>query len=260
MVTPHRMLVVVAMLCISVRSLLAGDWIECEGDYEYHLQGVARDPDKNLYWSFTTELVKTDAVGKMITKVDVANHHGDLTYRDGKVYVAVNLGEFNQPMGKADSWVYVYDAESLEEVARHWTPEVVHGAGGMAFKDGTFYLVGGLPDGVIENYVYEYRSDFRFIKRHVIESGWTQMGIQTAEWHAGAWWFGCYGEPRTLLTTDSLFRLTGHFPFDCSLGIVMAGANQFLIADGPKTSEGRCLGRVRLVTPDPMRGLVSEHD
>ena len=119
----------------------AEDWIQCEGDYEFHLQGVARDENKHLYWSFTTELVKTDAVGKLITKVDVADHHGDLTYWEGKVYVAVNLGEFNEPAGKADSWVYVYDAETLVEVSRHWIPEVVHGAGGMAFKDGTFYVV-----------------------------------------------------------------------------------------------------------------------
>ncbi len=126
----------------------------------------------------------------------------------------------------------------------------------MAFKDGNFYVVGGLPAGVIENYVYEYRGDFQFIKRHVIESGWTSMGIQTAEWHAGAWWFGCYGDPRTLLTTDASFRLTGHFPFDCSLGIVVGGGEEFLIADGPKTPEGRCLGRVRLVRPDPLLGLV----
>lgn len=230
-------------------------WIACEGDYAYHLQGVARDPDENLYWSFTTELVKTDAEGKLISKVEVANHHGDLTYHGGKVYVAVNLGEFNEPAGKADSWVYVYDAESLEELARHRTPEVVHGAGGMAFKDGNFYVVGGLPAGVIENYVYEYTEDFVFVDRHIIASGWTLMGIQTAEWHAGAWWFGCYGDPRTLLTTDASFRLTGHFPFDCSLGIVAMGANEFLIADGPKTPEGRCLGRVRLVRTDPLKGL-----
>ncbi len=52
---------------------------------------------KNLHWCFTTELVKTDSAGKIITKAEVANHHGDLTYWDGKIYVAVNLGEFNEP-------------------------------------------------------------------------------------------------------------------------------------------------------------------
>ncbi|GAB5560228.1 MAG: hypothetical protein SynsKO_18750 [Synoicihabitans sp.] len=191
------------------------DWIACEGDYQYHLQGVARDPATDLYWCFTTELVKTDAAGRITTKVEVENHHGDLTYHDGRIYVAVNFGEFNQPAGKADSWVYVYDATTLAELSRHAVPELVHGAGGMAYKAGRFFVVGGLPDGVIENYVYEYDDAFRFQKRHVIASGWTSMGIQTAEWHAGSWWFGCYGEVRTLLTTDASFRLTGRFILDC---------------------------------------------
>lgn len=256
MVSRIRAYLAVGLLSGLASGLIAEEWIDCEGDYEFHLQGVARDLEKNIFWSFTTELVKTDSEGRLITKIDVESHHGDLTYRDGKVYVAVNLGEFNDPEGKADSWVYVYDAESLEELARHWIPEVVHGAGGIAVKDGNFYVVGGLPAGVVENYVYEFRSDFRFIKRHVIASGWTSMGIQTAEWYVGSWWFGCYGDPRTLLRTDASFRLTGHFPFDCSLGIVVGGGNEFLVADGPKTLEGRCLGRVRLVRPDPLKGLV----
>ena len=235
----------------------AEDWIQCEGDYEFHLQGVARDEDGDLYWSFTTELVKTDAAGRLIAKVDVPYHHGDLGYEDGRLYVAVNLGEFNEPAGQADSWVYVFDAESLELLDRHAVPEVVHGAGGMDYRDGRFYVVGGLPAGTIENYVYEYTEDFVFVARHVIASGWTSMGIQTAVWHDDQWWFGCYGEVRTLLTTDASFRLTGHFPFDCSLGIVGVAEGRLLIADGPKTAEGRCLGRVRLVRPDPLQGLVA---
>ena len=43
----------------------------------------------------------------------------------------VNFGKFNLPKGSADSWVYVYDAESLKELARHQVQEVDHGAGGI---------------------------------------------------------------------------------------------------------------------------------
>lgn len=241
---------------------LAGAWVgnatevvRCEGDYQYHLQGVTAAEDGTLYWSFTTNLVKTDASGQVMAKVEVANHHGDLCLENGRLYVAVNLGEFNEPAGKADSWVYVYEANSLDFVARYEVPEVVHGAGGMTAKDGHFFVVGGLPDGVEENYVYEYDEGFRFVQRHVIASGWTSMGIQTVAWHDGAWWFGCYGETRTLLKTDASFRLRGHYAFDCSMGIVGTTADQFLVAAGPKTAEGRCLGEVRAVRSDPLVGL-----
>jgi len=233
----------------------AAELVRCEGDYEYHLQGIAVAEAGTLYWSFTTDLVKTDAAGKVLAKVQVANHHGDLCLQDGRLYVAVNLGEFNKPAGKADSWVYVYEADSLAFVARYAVPEVVHGAGGMAAKDGHFFVVGGLPAGVEENYVYEYDENFRFVQRHVIASGWTSMGIQTAAWHDGAWWFGCYGESRILLKTDAAFRLRGHFAFDSSLGIVGTEPDRFLVATGPKTAEGRCLGEVRTVQSDPLVGL-----
>jgi hypothetical protein len=252
-----RIIGLIGLWAAVLGTVVGADWIQCEGDYEFHLQGVPRDDSGNLYWSFTTEIVKTTAEGEIITKVAAPNHQGDLCYRDGRIYVAVNLGEFNQPAGRADSWVYVFDATSLEFLERHATPEVVHGAGGMDFKDGRFFVVGGLPAGWIENYVYEYTPEFDFVQRHVIASGWTSMGIQTAAWHDGQWWFGCYGEVRTLLTTDADFRLTGRFLFDCSLGIVGVSPGRLLIADGPKTPEGRCLGRVRWVKPDPLKGLVA---
>ena len=109
--------------------------------------------------------------------------------------MAVNFGEFNKEAGRADSWVYVYDAGGLDLIEKHAVPEVVHGAGGIDCHDGTFYVVGGLPEGHDANYVYEYDRDFRFVGRHVIESGYTFMGIQTACHADGCWWFGCYGRP-----------------------------------------------------------------
>ncbi|MEO6807662.1 MAG: hypothetical protein ABI353_00925, partial [Isosphaeraceae bacterium] len=79
--------------------------IQCEGVYPQHLQGVCIDEKGSIYWSFTDVLVKTDLVGKRIAKAPVASHHGDLCYLDGRLYVAVNLGQFNQPAGRADSRV-----------------------------------------------------------------------------------------------------------------------------------------------------------
>ncbi len=258
---PVRFLAVfLSMLAVAGSGASAGEGgfgaVACEGDYQHHLQGVATDGVGSIYWSFTTELVKTDRGGRVMARIPVANHHGDLCHHEGRVYVAVNLGKFNDPEGRADSWVYVYDADSLEERSRHPVPEVFHGAGGMDRRDGHFFIVGGLPDGVEENYVYEYDGDFRFVRRHVIQSGWTQLGIQTAAWHDGAWWFGCYGTPKILLKTDAEFRVLGRHEFDASLGIVGIAGDRFLVAKGPRTPEGRCRGTLHLARPDEAGGLA----
>lgn len=230
--------------------------VKCEGDYQHHLQGVCTDNTAAIFWSFTTELVKTDRQGRVLKKITVANHHGDLCFHDGKIYVAVNLGRFNDPQGNADSWVYTYDASTLDLVAKHETQEVFHGAGGIGTMNSQFYLVGGLPDGVEENYVYEYDADFQFAKRHIIKSRWTHLGIQTATFHDGAWWFGCYGSPAILLKTDADFKLIGRHEFNCSLGIIGVGSDQLMFARGPRNSAGRHLGSLHLARPDADSGLV----
>lgn len=228
--------------------------VACQGAYPHHLQGIAVDAGA-VFWSFTTTLVKTDASGKVLKKTAVANHHGDLCRHGGKLYVAVNLGEFNNPQGKADSWVYVYDTESLRELERHAVPEVFYGAGGIGFRDGHFFVVGGLPDGVPENYVYEYDGAFRFVKRHVIDSGHTHLGIQTATFAHDRWWFGCYGEPKTLLVTDADFRMLGRYEFDCSLGIAGLPDGRLYAAGGACHGSAGCTGNARPAVPDADAGL-----
>lgn len=228
--------------------------VTCKGTYQHHLQGICADKE-TIYWSFTTTLVKTDVDGKLLKKVPVANHHGDLCLHDGKLYVAVNLGKFNDPQGNADSWVYVYDAESLKELARHEVQEVFHGAGGIGVRDDHFFVVGGLPDGVEENYVYEYDGDFKFVKKHSIKSGHTHLGIQTATFAHDRWWFGCYGSPKILLVTDADFQMGGRYEFDCSLGIEGLADGRLLSASGRCEKNKGCTGGVQVAVPDVNLGL-----
>ncbi len=250
------------LLTLSISSLVLADDttsfgnVKCEGTYQHHLQGICTNGRNAVYWCFTTSLVKTDRNGKVLKKVPVARHHGDLCHADGKVYVAVNLGRFNDPKGNADSWVYVFDADTLSELARHKTPEVFHGAGGIACHGGRFIVVGGLPDGVEVNYAYEYDKEFRFVKRHVIKSGWTRLGIQTAAFADDSWWFGCYGNPAILLKTDESFQMAGRYKFNCSLGIVGAGGKSLLVAKGSCRKGMGCVGEAVLAVPDPDKGLV----
>jgi hypothetical protein len=227
--------------------------VTCEGTYSHHLQGVCADGEA-IYWCFTTTLVKTDLAGKVLHKTPVANHHGDLCLHDGKLDVAVNLGKFNDPAGNADSWVYVYRADDLAFVARHAVPEVFHGAGGIGVRGGRFFVVGGLPDDIRENYVYEYDEEFKFIKKHTIASGHTHLGIQTATFAGGRWWLGCYGDPKILLVADAEFQLLGRYEYDCSLGILGLPDGRFLSARG-RTVQGAHTGSVHLAVADEQRGL-----
>ena len=229
--------------------------VRCEGYYPHHLQGICTNDKDALYWSFTTTLVKTDRAGKVQKKIPVVNHHGDLCHRNGKLYVAVNLGRFNDPDGRANSWVYVYDAKTLAELARHKTPEVVYGAGGIDYDNGRFIVIGGLPKGVEVNYAYAYDRDFKFVKRHVIKSGYTRLGIQTATCAKGTWWFGCYGRPAQLLKTDRNFKMLGRYDFDCGMGIVDLADGSFLVAkDSSKKGKGRG-GKVLIAQTDEKSGL-----
>jgi hypothetical protein len=221
-----------AVAALAVCALAHGGEVACPGAYPGHLQGIARDDDGNLYWSFTTFLIKTDASGVERAKVTVPTHYGDLTWHAGKVYVAVNYGAFNKESGKAKSWVCVHDAGSLALLASNAVPEVVHGAGGMEWHDGRFFIVGGLPETHSANYVYEYSESFVFQRRHVIASGWTHLGIQTVcRAGDGTWFFGCYGKPAVTLRTDDTFRFLGKHAFDSSVGIARApGPGELLVA------------------------------
>ncbi len=230
--------------------------IKCAGVYAHHLQGVCTEASQAIYWSFTTTLVKTDFAGRVLKSIPVANHHGDLCHAAGKIYVAVNLGKFNDPAGNADSWVYVYDAKTLSLLAKHETQEVFHGAGGIGCRGGRFFVVGGLPDGVPENYVYEYDADFSFVAKHVIPSGHTVLGIQTATFSAGSWWFGCYGGPQILLKTDANFKMQGRYEFDASLGIVGRRSGGFLVAKGWRIKGEGNYGQLAPAVADEKKGLV----
>lgn len=256
--SPLLRLLVCAPLFLASLNAAEADFppVECQGRYPLHLQGLCTDQKTSLFWSWTDQLVKTDASGTVLKQVPAANHHGDLCYLNGKIYVAVNLGQFNQPPGKEDSWIFVYDAENLAELARHPVPELVHGAGGIATDGTRFIVVGGLPPDVPENYLYEYDLEFRFVHRHILPSGHTVKGIQTATWAHGSWWFGCYGTPKILLRSTADFQLIGRWEYDASLGIESLSGGRLLIGSNKKIKSEGHIGRTHHAKPDPDRGLV----
>lgn len=220
------------------------------GVYPGHLQGVCTNARDAIYWSMTTDLVKTDVSGNVVRQIPVTSHHGDLCYADGKIYVAVNLGLFNDAAMRSDSWVYVYDADDLSLLARHPIADVVYGAGGIAFANGRFIVVGGLPDGMGENYIYDCDRDFSTIRKITLATGATYKGIQTAAFDGEHWWFGCYGKPdftEVLIRTDRTFGAIEKFAFDGSTGIVPLDRDTLLVARSVCGKES-CVARLAPVT------------
>lgn len=223
--------------------------IICEGQYPQHLQGVAGNGVDTLYWSFTTVLVKTDFEGEVLARVEVPTHHGDLCLAGDRLYVAWS-DTFNAP--GADSKVYVYGADDLSLLAVVPVPEVTFGAGGLDHREGHFFIIGGLPKGYEENYVYEYDAKLRFVRRHVIRSGYTRLGIQTACFAHGSWWFGCYGGK--LLTTDESFKLLGKYDLDFGVGVVGLPDGK-LLRGMTSREDGRWKGAAAVAPmPDPQPG------
>ena len=215
-----------------IRAQLTGEEpppVICEGTDGGHLQGIATD-GKAIYWSHTVQLVKTDLAGVVSHRIEVPSHHGDLTYHNDRVYVAVELGKFNRPPGESKPWVYVYVAEDLTLQAIHRLPELVHGCGGIAYHSGRFIVVGGLPADHQQNYTFEYDETFRLKRRHVLPSGQTHLGIQTAGYVDGQWWFGCYGSPGNpgLLKANTDFQLVGQEVTDFSYGVAQFGKDRVL--------------------------------
>jgi len=218
------------------------DTIRYEKMYDGHLQGMTTDFENSLFWSHTTQLVKTDLNGKILKVVDVQTHHGDLEFYKEKIYVAVNFGKFNEEPGLADSWIYVYEPDELELVNKFPVQEVVHGAGGIAIHNNRVMVVGGLPaNGNYEkNFVYEYDLNFNFQKRYELAGGYTYKGIQAAHYFNNYWYFACYGNvekgfvPRVLKvkhTGENEMELVQTLDIDWSYGMIGLDNNTVLYSN-----------------------------
>ena len=234
------------------------DKIVCEGDYGGHLQGVATDGE-SIYWSFTVAVVKTDLSGNILASRKAPSHQGDMCYKDGVVYVAVNLGKFNTET-RGVSQVTAYDAKTLEPLKTIPLHEMPHGAGGMTWKGDKFYIIGGLPLKHEKNYVYEYTSDFTFVKRHDLDTGFTWMGIQTAAYEDGTFYFGIYGskgDPSGVLACPGDLSSWKRYTCGGSVGILKLDGAYYVGSSPTDKKTGRRTGYLtrQKAFPDPQKAF-----
>ena len=235
------------------------DRIVCAGDYGGHLQGVATDGE-SIYWSFTVAVVKTDLTGKILASRAAPSHQGDMCYKDGVVYVAVNRGKFNTET-RGVSQVTAYDAKTLEPMWTKPLPDMPHGAGGMTWKGDRFYIIGGLPLKHEKNYVYEYTSDFKFVKRYDLDTGFTWMGIQTAAHEDDTFYFGIYGskgDPSGVLASPDDLSSYTRYTGAGSVGIIKLDGAYYLGGTGRDKKTKRNTGHLvrQKVFPDPKKAFA----
>ena len=171
--------------------------IICDGVYPYHLQGVATD-GTNLFWSFTSVLVKTDKAGMVLAKDEIClgdGHMGDLCCKGGKVFVGMNMGRDGRGWKKDDE-VWQYDGEGMKREKAFPTPHTIWCNNGIEWFDGYFWLIGSIPKFSEYNIVFKYNPDFRFCGARLVASGWTNLGVQTICRYGDVVLFGCYGTPK----------------------------------------------------------------
>ena len=167
--------------------------IRCEGVYPWHLQGVATD-GTNVFWTFTTVLVKTDLTGKFLAKDEIprsGGHMGDLCCKDGKVFVGMNMGVAKGC--RVGDEVWEYDASTLTLLKKYPTPETIFCNNGLEWYDGCFWIITSAPKHSLYNLVFKYTPDFKYQTTRFINSGWTNLGVQTICLAGDKMLFGCYG-------------------------------------------------------------------
>lgn len=214
----------------SAETAIRQNAIECGGLYRGHVQGAVSD-STNIWWSFTSDLVKTDLSGHVLASVDVGWHHGDICVLDGRVYAAVERGHFNAS-GRSQSAVICYSADTLEKLQEWSLAETIYGAGGITAANGFFYIVGGLPPDGAENLIFQYDKAFHLVKKHVLNTGYTRFGIQTISFVDGKFLLGFYGnkdDPAGTFVCDADFSTFTRCVPDCSNGVFAIGEKRMRV-------------------------------
>ena len=118
---------------------------------------------------------------------------GDLCCHGGRVYVGMAMGE--RDGCRVGDEVWEFDNASLLLLKRHPTPQTVWSNNGIEFHADSFWIVSSAPRRCRYNMVFRYTPDFRFMRCQMIDSGWTNRGVQTIFLRNGKMLLGCYGCP-----------------------------------------------------------------
>lgn len=211
-----KMILFLIALAWSTRILFAADPILCEGESFSHVQGVSADQEA-IYWSFATDLFKTDLQGKVLIHRSVPNHHGDCWIQDGKLYISV----VQKIKGKVLPEIFVYRCKDLDLLEKiQIDKDLPKGSDGITFANGFFYLSEGKGSPDVKtpfNRIHQFTPDFKHVGVFEVK-GETIYGIQAMSWAHGFFWMGTYGKEHTQ-QVDSHFNVVANHHLDVAVGI-----------------------------------------
>ena len=232
-----------------IQQMLRNGNFKCEGSWSGHLQGMTFDGKDKLYWVFNQHLVQTGTNGRLINatmlkkEAGKANHGGSPCYANGKIYVPYCGSGFNTYLNGKPSYnfVQVYDEKDLSLIKSYPVPDVVYGAGAIAFADGNFFIAGGRPADMPGNTVYEYSPEFKLLKKHHLEFN-SYKGIQSMTFDGENFWFGCYSiRAGAAFRTGRDFKVKEYYNFQGAYGMVPLNDRKILLAapDYSRKSSGK---------------------
>ena len=118
-----------------------------------HSQGMCVSSNA-IYFSFHNEIVKTDWYGRLLKRVEVDRHGGDICLWNGRLYTGVCFVPKKGSGGRSYAAIYVYDAETLELLRKCKLPWDC--ADGITCLDGVIYLGMGNDKGKRKNWYGKY--------------------------------------------------------------------------------------------------------
>ena len=104
-----------------------------------HVQGMCVSSNA-IYFSFHDQIVKTDWYGRLLNRVPVDPHGGDICLWNGKLYTGVwHVKKGERSYGA----IYMYDADTLELLKAQKVKSKDAGVDGITALDGVIYLAMG---------------------------------------------------------------------------------------------------------------------
>ena len=167
-----------------------------------HVQGMCVSSNA-IYFSFHNQILKTDWYGRLLKRVEVDRHGGDICLWNGKVYTGVAL--YPKTKGeKSTPSIYMYDADTLELLKVKKLP-MEGGCDGITCVDGVIYL------GMGSKGKYDHEKKCGRANRYCKFAAETLEQIGEPFYEDNGEYSGCGAQN---MTTDGKYIYASHYTYD----------------------------------------------